>query len=76
MTGESEPLEPDVPGGSETILLVEDAAAVRQVARQVLERFGSPCWKRSTPVVRGNYSDRWTRVRITAPPAQGITRWD
>jgi signal transduction histidine kinase/CheY-like chemotaxis protein/HAMP domain-containing protein len=30
----------DVPGGSETILLVEDAAMVRQLARQVLESAG------------------------------------
>ncbi|HEV8125057.1 MAG TPA: PAS domain S-box protein [Gemmatimonadales bacterium] len=31
---------PNVPRGSETILLVEDAAAVRGVARHILERYG------------------------------------
>ena len=37
------PVEPMIaapPGGDETILLAEDAAAVRDAARQILERFG------------------------------------
>jgi CheY-like chemotaxis protein len=37
------PVEPVIaapPGGDETILLAEDAAAVRDAARQILERFG------------------------------------
>ncbi len=34
------PVDADVPGGSETILLVEDNEAVRAAARRVLERVG------------------------------------
>jgi CheY-like chemotaxis protein len=39
------------PGGSETILLVEDAPAVRAIARQILERFGYEVLEAPSPAV-------------------------